>query len=199
MAPPFPGWVNTFANDILLDSGALYMGAVGAGTLLGRSTGGLSFDPGHTVEHIEFDGKRADIVGLHHITDFKALIKGKLLQFGNTILPVLEPGLTSASGSGSVTMIYIPRTASQLFDVGSYVQNIRLIFRRQDLSYIQFRFAWGICQKYTVTTRDKRAAEIDVEFAAALNMSANNPFTNQQATTDDAPYGIELLAAGSTL
>jgi len=195
----FPGWVTTFATDIMLDSGALYVGANGSGVLLGRSLGGLSFDPGHTIESVEFDGARAWVKGLQHITDYKTSIKGKMLQFGAGTIVNVEPGLTSASGSGIVSTYYTPLGASQLFAATSYLANVRLVFRRADLSFLQFRLPVALCTKYNIITKDKKTAEIDVTFEACLDMTVNNPFTGVAATTDDPPYGIEAIYAGSTL
>lgn len=195
----FPGWLSTFPTDILLDSGALYLGANGSGVLLGRSRGGLTFDPGKITAHVDFDGKRADVMGLHHITSYEAMIKGKILNFGSSEYVNYEPGITSASGSGIVSTVYTMQEASELYVAGDYLSNVRLIFRRSDLSFWQVRFPYAICRKYSLVSKDKDAAEIDVEFAAVLNLTVTNPFTGNQYTTDDAPYGFEAIYANSTL
>lgn len=195
----YPGWNTTFPNDIILDSGALWVGANGSGSLLGRSRGGLTFDPGRQIEAISFDGMRAEIEGLHHITAYNTMIKGKMLSFGSNMLPVLEPGLQSASGSGIVSTVYSMQGASQLFPTSAYGTDIRLIYRRSDLSYVQARMHKWLCKKYTIVSKDKDAAEIEVEFHGLLDMSSVNPYTGAASTTDDAPYAIEYIYSGSTL
>jgi hypothetical protein len=195
----FPGFPTTLANDVLLDAGALYMGAIGAGVLLGRTSGGLKFEPGRTIEDMNFDGKRAGIMGLQRITDYKSTISGKLLSYGISNTQIVEPGIVSASGSGAVSTVFSMQQASSWFAAGAYLTNVRAIFRRSDGTYVQIRFPYAICMKYSITTKDKLPAEIDFEFQALLNMSVVNPFNGNAATTDDAPYGIEYLLAGSTL
>lgn len=192
--PAFPGYPPTFPQDILLDAGALYLGPNGSGACLGRTRGGLTFDPSRSLAHVGFDGERAPIVGLHHITSYQSSIKGRILQYNATQFTTLEPGVNSQSGStGGINMIYYMQQASVLLQAGAYVTNVRLIYRRQDLSFFQVRFPAAICDKYTVVSKDKDAAEIEVQFSACINMANVNPFTGALATTDDAPYGFEVF------
>lgn len=192
--PAFPALPATFPQDILLDSGALYTGANGSGVLLARTRRGMTFDPGRAIGLVGFDGERAPVQGLHHITEYKATIKGRLLQFNTNQYPIVEPGIQSMSGStGGINMIYYMQIASQLFAAGAYFSNLRWIFRRADLSFWQVRFGACLCEKYTIVSQDKDAAEIECSFAACLNMAAVNPFTGATATTDDAPYGFETF------
>jgi hypothetical protein len=195
----FPAWVATLPQDVLLDAGALYLGANGSGVRLGVTLGGITFDPGRTTEEMNFDGKRAGVMGLDRLTDYKTMIKGKLLSYGAANTVYVEPGITSASGSVGVSIVYTMQGASAFFAAGAYLTNLRAVFRRSDLSYVQIRIPVALCTKYTIVTKDKAPAEIDFEFHARLNMGVVNPFTGNAATTDDAPYGIEYLLSSATL
>lgn len=197
MSTSYPGWDGNLPTDILPDTGALYLGAntLTPPPLIGRSKGGLKFQRGAQMVHEEFDGMRSPIVGLTRIVKYDSKISGKLIQFGHTPLGIMEPGLTSLSGSGQVSTIYVPKPASQYFAAGDYGTDLRLVFRRPAGTFVQVRFHKFICEKYDPSSRDKQSVEFDVEFTACIDMSAANPFTTNTATTDDAPYGIEELYA----
>lgn len=195
----FPGWSPTLPQDILLDSGALYIGPIGSGVLLGRTMGGISWDPGRTIKDVDFDGMRAPVKGLQRITEYKSILKSKILQFNATEFTQLEPNFTSASGSGAVSTYYVPSIASAFYPAGGYLADVRAVWRRADNSFFQIRMHIALCYKYTIAAKDKTAAEVDVEFHGLIDPTAINPATGATYTTDDAPYILESLYAGSTL
>lgn len=195
----FPGWSATLPTDILPNSGAIYLGANGSGLLLGRTVGGITFDPGRSVEPIKFDGLRAPVRGLHWITDYKAMIKTKLIQFSSTTFTDLEPGWASASGSAGVSTYYTLQQASTLFAPGSYLTDVRAIWKRSDGSYFQIRMHYALVEKYTLAAKDKNIAEIDAEFHGVVDPTQTNPATGTTYTTDDAPYMFESLYSNATL
>lgn len=195
----FPGWVSTLPQDILLDSGAIYLGANGSGALLGRTLGGITFDPGRTIKDVDFDGMRAPVKGLQRIVDYKSVIKTKLLSYNAPEFTTLEPGFASASGSGIVATYYTLYGASQYFTSGSYLSDVRAVWRRSDGSFFQVRFHIALAYKYTIVAKDKTAAEIDCEFHALVDPTTTNPATGTTYTTDDAPYLLEAIYANSAL
>lgn len=195
----FPGWVATLPVDILPNSGAIYLGAPGSQILLGRTMGGINWDPGRGVDEIKFDGKRAGVRGMDWITDYKSVIKTKMLSYSAAVFTQLEPGIISASGSGSVLTYWTAATASTPFGVGSYLQDLSAVWRRADLSFFRVRLHWALVTKYTVNAKDKAPAEIDCEFEGRVDPTTINPATGALYTTDDAPYILEAIQAGGTL
>lgn len=195
----FPGYPTTFPTDILPNTGAIYIGANGTGNLLGRTRGGIKFDPKRNVEPIKFDGLRAPVRGLHWITDYASMITTKLLQFSSTVFTQLEPGILSASGTGIVSTYYTALGASVPFAAGSYLTDLRAIWKRSDNSFFQVRFHYALVTKYDLVSKDKDIVEVDTEFAAVIDPTQVNPATGVNYTTDDAPYILESIYSGSTL
>lgn len=200
MPVAFPAYPSTFATDILPDTGALYIGANGSNPpRLGITKGGLAFDPGRKITHVMPDGFRSPVKLLSRNTDFLAKISGKFVSAGTGNFTVLEPGISSAAGSGNVALIFAMQQASLFYQPGSYVTNVRLIFMRTDNSFFQVRFPAAICEKYKVTTKDKDIAELDVEFTAVLDTTvATDPFTGLAPNLNTPPYGFETMLSSIT-
>jgi hypothetical protein len=194
----FPGWVNSLPTDILPMTGALYVGAPGAQVLLGRTVGGIDWDPGRAIEDVKYDGLRAGVRGLQWGTDFKSIIKTKLITFSGNSIPTYEPGVVSASGSGSVATYWQAFPASTLFSPGAYINDLSAIWKRTDGSLFRVRLHIAICMKYKLTSKDKMPVEVDTEFHGNVDPTVVNPATGVLYTTDDAPYILEALPSGAT-
>lgn len=187
MTAPISGYSATLPKDVLLDAGVLYA----ASTPVGASRGGLSFDPQKVIRNIEFDGKRAEILGLDRIIEMKPVISGTMIEFGQADIVFYDTGATSSfANATAVTGVITPKKAGILFATGDYVTNLALVFPRaeQGMGYIRVRFPKAKCNKYRLKGEDKSEGEVEVEFAAVLDMSVSG------ATKDDAPYVIEGVA-----
>lgn len=184
MTAPISGYSATLPKDVLLDSGVLYA----ASTPIGASRGGLSFDPQKVIRNIEFDGKRTEILGLDRIIEMKPVISGTMIEFGQADIAFYDTGATSSFATATaVTGVITPKKAGILFAPGDYVTNLALVYPRaeQGMGYIRIRFPKAKCNKYQLKGQDKTEAEVQVEFAAVLDLSVSG------ATIADAAYVIE--------
>lgn len=172
-------------QDIIVDSGLLYLG----NTPFGVSVGGLKFDQAKKLENVEFDGKRSPIAGLDRVVDYAPKITGKFLPFGTGSVTVFDPGGSSSFGSLPTTGSLTPVSGSSFFGAGSYISNLRLIYQRGAGGFAQVRFPLALCTDYKLAGTDKKAAEVDATFEARLNLASGSG-----NTTDTAPYIVELLA-----
>lgn len=183
---PLTAFTPTLPDDILLDSGVLYVG----GSPLGVSRGGLTFNPSKEVRNVEFDGKRADITELDRILKYAATIGGTFIEINpSKQLPKLEPGHTSSSPGSNVTTRLTPKPAGQLFAAGDYLTDLRLIFERTDGSFVQVRFPKALCLTYELKGTDGSEAEIACEFHARQTLA------DAAVDLGTAPYLIEYLNA----
>lgn len=179
------GYTDALPDDVLLDSGVLYIGD----TPYAASVGGLKFDPQKEVRNIEFDGKRTAIKGLDRTVGFAPVLSGTVLNFPNDALDTLEPGATGVTdGAFGVTGLK-PKRAGLLYETGDYLANVRCIWERGDGTYVQVRFPAALVQKWDVQGTDKEEAKIAVEIGARLDMGVSG--TN----IGDAPYRVEYFSA----
>lgn len=175
-------YVPSLPNDTLLDQGVLYVN----GVAFGATVGGTSFDPGRVVTQLEFDGNRADIAGLDRITDWKSVIKGKILPFNTGSLVQIEPGSSNnfVASSGSLT----PATASAFFSSNQYLNNVRLSAPRGNGTWAHIMFPMALVGEYKLGLADKKGGEIDVTFTAKLNPTGSS---------DACPYFIALTSTNT--
>lgn len=184
---PISGFVlPALPNDILLDSGVLYLGS----SPIGVSRGGLTFDPGKEIRNIPFDGWKSPLKLLDRIVKVVPVITGKMLEFGGGDLPTYEAGATSTFTASGISGVLTPKTAGLMFSAGDYVANLKLVFERgmstiAAPAYVEVVFPNAICRKYKLTGKDAEEAEVDVEFEARVDPSAsgNSIFTS--------PYSIQ--------
>jgi len=186
MTAPLTGFTTTFPDDVVLDSGVLYVGT----TVLGAFAGGLKFDPGITYRNIDFDGKRSPVKGLDRKTMMMPKISGTVIQLSTANVSQVEPGATdTAAGEQSgAQSSYAPVAAGELMT--SYLQNVRAIWLRGNGDYVQVRFPSALVTKYDVTSQDGAEIAIAIEVEARLD-TAWAGYDN----TGTAPYRIEYLAA----
>lgn len=177
------GYSTDLPDDILLDTGVLFVGS----TPVGASRGGLSFEPGRETTNVEFDGKRSDIKGLDRVSRWNSMISGTFIEFDETDIARLEPGSTSAAVGGVTTIT--PKVAGTLFASGDYLTNVRLVYQRGNGAYAAVLFASAFAKKWgPMRGQDKGEAEIPVELHARLVVAANGDVPK-------CPYVVELRDA----
>lgn len=176
------GYAAGFEDRVLLDVGVLYYKKKGGDlnpTKFGVSVGGLSFEPEIEWRHIEFDGKRSDIEGLHRITNRTGRIKGTFLIELPKHWPLVEPGIVE-SPAGTWT----PKQASTLLSPDSdYLQNVELIATTPTGSLVTIKMARALITAWSWAMEDKNEHKLaDVEIVAVLEDST------AASSTDTAPY-----------
>jgi hypothetical protein len=195
MTAPLTGFTATFPNDVLLDSGQLYVGT----SVFGAFAGGLKFDPGITYRNIDFDGKRSPVTRLDRKTMQMPKITGTVIQLATTNVPQIDPGADGATGSVAITAIggwsgasssYAPQRAGSLLIAGDYLTDVRAIWLRGDGKFVQVFLKSALCTKYDITSQDGAEVAIAIEIEARLNTGVTG-YTN----VGDAPYRIEYLDA----
>lgn len=182
MTPPIVGvplssWTPTLPEDVIVDSGVLYIGA----NVFSAHTGGLKFDPTRTLRQVVFDGQRSPIVGLDRTVETNAVLTGTVLQVPATNFPILEAGAQSPvppvpGGPSGATQLQ-PKLGSLMFAVGDYLTNVRAIWQRGDYSYVQVRFPKGLCTKWDLTSTDKEEGKFAITIEARLDMSVSGQLT----------------------
>ena len=175
----FPGYVApTLA---LIDAGVMHVGPTPAG--MGATRGGLRFDPGRELRHIDFDGKRSDIAGLHRVTSYDPKLSGNMIEFSQAAVGRYEPGHASAE-SGS-DMVFTPIAADQFLVAGDYLRHVTWTGRLQDNKAARVKFDWALVRKYTMTTTDKGEVAVEIEIVGVLAPGETN--------LSKCPYTIEYL------
>lgn len=176
------GYSDTLPDDILLDTGVLSQKVGAAQEAFGVTRGGTTFTPELEIRNVDFDGKRADIVGLDRIIKRGGKITGTFIQIGATQIKAYEPGSTSATAAGATTIT--PKKASTPLVAADYLTDLTLTFLRANGGSAAVIFPKGLCTKYDIKSQDNSEAEVAAEFSARLDMAGVG------ATTDDAPYKI---------
>ena len=176
-APPFVqqnplgSWTGTLPADVMLDSGVLYIGS----SIFSAQNGGLKFDPTRTVRQVIFDGQRSPILGLDRTVETKAVITGTILEVPDSKFISIEPGATLAvtTGGPASAVAMQPKQASIMYAVGDYLSNVRAIWQRGDLSYVQIRFPRALCTKWDLVGKDKEEALWAITIEARLDMAVS--------------------------
>ena len=190
MTAPLTGYTSSLPDDILIDSGVLYINT----TVFGAFQGGLKFDPGVTYRNADFDGKRSPVKALDRVTMRMPKISGTCIQLATANVAQVEPGAaTSATGAWTGSTSYAPKSAGQLLAAGDYLSEVRLIYQRGGAtssagSYVQVRFPSGLCTKYDMTGQDGAEVAIALEIEARLDPTVSG-FSN----IGSAPFRIEYL------
>jgi hypothetical protein len=185
--PPLTSWTPNILNDVLMDTGILYIGA----SAFAAQDGGVKYDPMVTLRQIPFDGSRAPIVGLDRVVEYKPKITGNVIELERTNLLQLHPGasaVTIAGGPAGASQ-YWPKRAGVNYLVGDYLTNVRLIWLRTDNTYFQVRFPKAIVVKWDIAAQDKQEGKIAIELEARLDMAPSG------ALPSDPPMVYEYSAA----
>lgn len=185
------GYTSGFEDRVLLDVGVLYYtkkGGDGNPTKFGVSVGGLSFEPEIEWRHIEFDGKRSDIEGLHRVTNRTGRIKGTFLIEWPKHIPLVEPGATQTGGG-----TWTPKAASTLLEPDTdYLQEVQLIASKPTGGLVRVLMRRALVTKWSWAMEDKNEHKLaDVEIVAVLEDSL------AATSTDTAPYTYKEISAVS--
>jgi hypothetical protein len=170
---PLGSWTATLPQDVMLDSGVLYIGA----SIFSAQEGGLKFDPTKTIRQVVFDGQRSPIAGLDRTVETAAVLTGTVLQVSPTTFPTIEPGAATpvpvvGGGPAGATQLQ-PKQASIMYVAGDYLTNVRAIWQRGDGTYVQIRFPKALCTKWDLTGTDKEEAKWAITIEARLDMTVS--------------------------
>src|SRR5690242_1029032 len=159
--------------DVALDAGVLYVGDTPVA--MGATRGGLTFDPGATTREYDFDGKMTPIAGTERVTDYKAVITGKVISMSSTLLQQLNPGSTKTTVAGPPSVDTVaPIKAGTPLDgttgqpTSGYLSNVCLIRRLASGKIEQVIFPVARVTSYKISGTDKSEAEIDLTIQAYL-------------------------------
>jgi len=200
MTSPVTGYTADFKNDVLLDSGVLYIG----NTVFGAFQGGLKFDPGVSYRNVDFDGKRSPMTLLDIKQSYAPKISGTVIQLSPTTstlvsgkVNIVEPGgdINATGAWTGATQSIAPQAAGALLVAGDYVTDLRAIWLRGETTtaapkYVQVRFPSAIVTKYDITSQDGQEVAIALEIEARLD-----PSWTGYAGVGTAPYRIEYLTS----
>lgn len=166
------GYVARTPMDMLVDTGILKVGAVGAATAIhGVSRGGLQFDPGTTLREAEFDGRRGPVMGLDRKSFMRPRITGTMLQLAQEDLAIFEAGAAVVTTGVSPNVIHTvtPKAADAFLVSGDY-RKVELVFNRSGGGTVTITFPVALVVKYgPVGGTDTGEAETAVEFEARQN------------------------------
>lgn len=190
------GYSANLPNDVLLDTGVVYV----ASTLIGATRGAPDFDPAFEIENVDFDGKHAPLKLLDRKFHGESKLGFTLLDFGPAThgnqIAKLEAGSASVdSGVTPNTLTTItPKVGGAFYAAGDYLADVRLVFERGITpgagvkKYAAYYFPCAIVRKWgAVKGESKKEAGIPVEIVGRKDMAAG--------TTADATYKIELREA----
>jgi hypothetical protein len=162
------GYTANLPGDILLNAGVIMRTISGVSTKIGVTRGAPDFDPGVSIEDIQFDGMRCKLKGLSRKTGWKPILKGTLIEFAPTAsgkqTVILEPGSSEATVSGVTTTT--PKAGGSLFAAGDYVTDLRWIFDRSNGLFVAIYAPFALCTKWSIKGNDKSEAEVSFEFEA---------------------------------
>ena len=161
--PSASGYTARLPQDTILDTGLLSTEIAAVDTVVGVSRGGLRFDPGIALREIDYDGKRAPIVGGDRISFRRPVISGTMLQVGPEDLRIYEP---AAAGALDVVT---PKPAGTPFVIGEYLKNLKLKYKKSDGQTVTVTFPYAICTKYDIHGTDNNEGEVAVAFEARLD------------------------------
>jgi hypothetical protein len=176
--PAPSGYTSRLPTDVILDVGVLRVEIGGVATVVGVSRGGLRFDPGISMKEVDYDGRRAPIVGGDRITFRRPTFAGTMLLAGPEDLRLFEP---AAGGTGSAPGTVTPKPAGTPFVIGEYLKNVSLTFARSGSATATavINFPYGLCTKYEIGSTDENEGEVPITIEARLDRAdvANNDLT----------------------
>lgn len=170
----FPGYSAPAA--IVVDAGVFLVGS----TPIGATRGGMTFDPGIEIRHVEFDGKTTDIAGLHRIVEYNSTMTAQILDLSDAAISRYFPGSTS---DGSADNLFTMKDARDFWVTGDYLTNLKFVGAQSSgaSDSLIITFARAMVTVNSITTNDRDEALVDVVFKAVLDVNATNleapPFT----------------------
>ena len=108
------------------------------------SRGGITFDPGIEMRHVEFDGKQSDIVGLHRITARRPTISGRFKDVSPQAIMEYETG--SSSDGSTPTNLITPKTGREFMAEGEYLPDVELTINKSNGKLMVVKFAFAIVE-----------------------------------------------------
>jgi hypothetical protein len=177
---PFPmGNTAADVDDIIIDSAVAWQN----GSQLAPTRGSLSFDPGEEWENYSFPGKTGPVAGLDEVVRSRPTIKGTMMLTGEAQFTVYRPGGTWSDGAsaGGVTTsgirTFTPGAFRASLNVGSYLENFIVFWKRQGGDYIAVEFRFALCTHYNIDSKDGDEGTIAVEFEAVQPNDATPPYS----------------------
>jgi hypothetical protein len=190
---PLEPYLSTTPSDFLGSPAIIRIGSTNKGV----TRGGVKWDPGWEVEHIQFDGMHAPVLGMQRKFYGIAKLSFTLLDLGlaatgNQIAMVEAASSAASAGSPNVTTI-TPEDGGTLYDSDNVLTLLRAIWDRGAGAGINRYFCVVFPKAYVMkwaindsgNVRD--VATVDVEVCALKDMSSG--------TLNDAPYYFEYREA----
>lgn len=176
----FPGY--SAPSAVVLDAGVLMVGS----TVIGATRGGMTFDPGMQLRHVEFDGKTTDIAGLHRIVEWNATISGDVLDTTDAAIGRYFPGSTS---DGSSDNLFTMKAARDFFVTGDYLTDFKFKGQQTDgtTENLIITFARALVESASFKTNDRDEGVWTIKVKAVLDINA--------ADLEAAPFTITKAAA----
>ncbi len=145
--------------------GVLYTGfntGTGAGTIVGITRGGVTFNPGTEFRNVGYDGQISPTRGLDRIVREEATIGGTLIEVTNAnLLEILETG-----GATPATL----QTAGVMLVTADYLVNFAVAFKRAGgSSYFGYNFPDAMVTEYDVTGQGSDG-EVEVSFTVSARL-----------------------------
>jgi hypothetical protein len=173
----FPGYSKP--TQFVYDAGIVQVGGVTAFV----SEGGVTFDPGVEMRHVEFDGLQSEYAGGHRIVGRRPTFTGRMKDLSIAAHMRYEPGSTSDGSTGSNTIT--PKAGRSFFSTGDYLQDVSFVLNKSDGLAVRYVFDYALVVGYRVITPDKDEADVEVEIRGVLDPNAaleDCPFTIQYET-----------------
>jgi hypothetical protein len=173
----FPGYSKP--TEYVFDAGIVQVG----GTTAFVSEGGVTFDPGVEIRHIEFDGMQSEYVGGHRIVGRRPTLSGRFKDLSAAAMLRYEPGSTSDGSTGSNTVT--PKAGRDFFDTGDYLADVTFVLNKSDGKAVRIVFDYALVTSYRIITPDKDEADVELTISGVLSASSaleDCPFTIQYET-----------------
>jgi hypothetical protein len=167
-------------DDAIVDVGVIAVGGVVAAWA--ATEGGLTWDPGKKVRHVEYDGRSFEHANLLRVTGYDSKLSGKIKR-GFTL--DFEPGSESDGSSGSdgnqVTLL----EARLPWEEGDCLTDVYYIGQQQDQVIFRIYMPLAYVKTYKMVTKDNDEATWDIEIVpvksaeSATSDPYSPPFTYQ--------------------
>jgi hypothetical protein len=169
-------------DDAIVDVGVIAVGGVVAAWA--ATEGGLTWDPGKKVRHVEYDGRSFEHANLLRVTGYDSKLSGKIKR-GFTL--DFEPGSESDGSSGSdgnsVTLL-----EARLPEEGDCLTDVYYIGQQQDQVIFRIYMPLAYVKSYKMVTKDNDEATWDIEIV---------PVKSSESATSDPyspPFTYQLVS-----
>jgi len=162
-------------NDAPVDVGVIAVGGVVAAWA--ATEGGLTWDPGKKVRHVEYDGRSFEHEGLHRTTGYDAKLSGKIKRGGAALMLDLEPGSSSDGSSGSDGNMVTLLDARLPWEEGQYLEDVYYIVQQQDGLIFRVHMPLAYVKTYKLVTKDNDEGMWDIDLVPVKPASDENPYS----------------------